>query len=311
MFKKLNYKTLLIAFGILLLLVVVMQISKRKNNDSNFKSQIVQVDTSKITAVYIKMPDKKDEIKLIKSGKTWNIVLEGKNIRPDEQAIMGMIIELSNIKAERVAATEKSEWGTYQVTDSAIRVRVEQEGKIQADFLVGKFSYQQNPQKFSTYVRLWGEDEVYSVPSFLAMTFGKGINDFRDKSLTAFNAKNVTRVTFTYPGDSSFVLSATNNIWKIGDISVDSAKCAQYLQSIQGYKSYELASEKSVLGAQVFSVKFEGNNMPAIEIKAFASDSISKYIITSNQNPGALFSGANGEIMKKFCISKKYLIGKK
>jgi hypothetical protein len=312
MYKKLNFKTLLILFSILLTLVLITLYVNKQNGERNFNSNIVNVDTAKISAIYIKPINSPNETKISRNGNSWTFLQNGKNIRTDKQAIMGMIIELSNIKAERVAATEKSEWETYKVTDStATRVRVEEGGKITADFMVGKFSYQQNPQKFSTYVRLTGEDEVYSVPGYMSMTFGRGINDLRDKTVANFNVANITRITYTYPGDSSFILTAGTNNWKIGENYTDSAKTAQYLNGLANLSSYDMVADNAQTGPLLFTAKIEGNSITPFEIKAFASDSVTKYIVTSDQNPETRFSGANGNIISKVFASQKQFFASK
>jgi len=309
MFKKLNFKTLAIIFGILLVLAVLSQLSKFGSSDSNFKSEIVKIDTSKITAIYLKSESIPNEIKIVRNGKLWTIVSNGKSLATDQQAVSGMINELAGIKAERVAATDKSEWETYKVTDSAgIKVRVEEGSEIIADIIIGKFSYQQNPQKFSTYVRLNNEVEVYSVQGFLSMTFGRGLSDLLDKTLVNTNAANITRITYTYPGDTSFVLENVMNQWKIGDNIADSAKTAQYLQSLAHLTSSEIAHEAAIQGAQLFTVKIEGNSMKPIELKAFASDTITKWLIISDQNPGTRFAGSKSDIVSKIFASKQQFL---
>lgn len=312
MFNKLNFKTLLIIFGSLLVLVILTQLFKIRGSERNFNSQLFTIDTAKISTIYIKPKGVSDEIKIIRNGSSWIIDLKGKNLRADINAINGMLSELAGIKADRIAGTDKSQWTEYEVTDSAIKVRVEQEGKIVADFLVGKFSYQQNPQKFTTFIRKNSEDETYAVQGFLSMTFGRGINDLRDKTLVNSTSQNITRVTFTYPADSSFVLSFENNAWKVGSEKADSAKTAGYISTLSRLSGNEFADEKTIQGKELFSVKIEGNNMQPTVLKAFESDAAVKYLITSSINQDAKFSDSRNELMKQIFASRKaFLISKK
>jgi len=305
MFSKLNFKTLFIIFGSLLVLVVLTQLLKIRGSESNFKSQLFSIDTAKITAIYIKQKGNSEEIKIFRSGKNWSIALKEKNVRTDINGINSVLAELAGIKADRVAATEKSQWSSFEITDSSTKVRVEEGGKSVADFIVGKFSYQQNPQKFTTYLRLNGEDDVYAVQGFLSMTFGRGINDFRDKTLVNVPSQNITRITFTYPADSSFVLSFSNNLWSIGSQKADSTKAANYINTLSLLTSYDIADENTIQNNELFSVKIEGNSMQPIQLKAFASDSITKYLITSSANPDVKFKDNQNELIKKIFTTKK------
>jgi hypothetical protein len=312
MFRKINFKWLLISFGILLLLVVLTHYIKNKGNERNFNSNLVTIDTAKISNIYIKTKISKDEVKITRNGTKWFVVSNGKNMRTDKQAIDAMLGELANIKAERLAASDKSEWGTFEVTDSAgIKVRVEEGGNITANLIIGKFSYQQNPQKFSTYVRINGEDEVYSVPGFLSMTFGKRINDFRDKTLVNVIPENITQISFSYPSDSSFTLKRNLNHWLIGNQIPDSAKTANFIQKLSRLSSYDILNNDVLGGKELFSVRIEGNNFSPIDLKAFESDSTIKYLITSSINPDASFSGLQGDLFKQIFASKKAFFVKK
>jgi hypothetical protein len=144
------------------------------------------------------------------------------------------------------------------------------------------------------------------------MTFGRGINDLRDKTLVNVPAQNITRVTFTYPADSSFVLSHNNNQWNIDSEKADSAKTAGFMTTLSRLSSYDIANEASTLGKEAFSVKIEGNSMQPILLKAFESDTIVKYLITSSVNPDVCFKGSQNELMKQIFASKKtFLVSKK
>src|SRR5512145_2891390 len=126
MFNKLNTKTLAIAFGALLVLVIAIQLFKGgKESDRNFASQLFTVDTSKVSSIIITPKGNSDEIKLTRSGNTWTFQSKGKTYKPEKGIVGAMLNELLNIKADRVAATEKSEWSQYELTDtSSTRVKV-------------------------------------------------------------------------------------------------------------------------------------------------------------------------------------------
>jgi hypothetical protein len=306
MFKKSNFKNLLIVFGILLILVLITHFFKNRGNESNFNSKPVMVDTAKVSAIIIKPKQGKDEIKISRAGNRWTIEYKGKNIRPDKQAIEAMLNELINIQADHIAGTDKSDWLTYEVTDtSSIHVRVEQEGKKVTDFLIGKFSYQQNPQKFTSYLRMEGEDEIYAVQGFLSMTFGRGISELRDKTVVDLNPNFITRVTFTYPADSSFVLEKINNRWNIPGMDADSTKSASFVNTLVHLNSYDILPDPAMQGKLLYSVKIEGNNIQPVLLNAFESDTTIKRVITSSLNPDVQFHGTRGDIFRQIFASKK------
>jgi len=316
MFKKLNNKVLIIVFGVLLLLVLLLKFVQPKG-DRNFTAKLVEADTAKISSITI-INESKEEKKLVRNAtKQWNLVKRNKTYKADKSAIESILYELQNMKSEYIASMDRSEWAQYQVSDTgSTRVKVEQSGKVVADFLVGRFSYQQNHQ--TTFVRPYNEDNVYAINGFLAMTFNRDANDFRDKTMvkligpTAFK-----RLKFNYP-DSSFTMIKEKNIWTISGVKADSAKVLNYLSSLAVLSGSDFVDDSVVSGNQVFSLKIEPELGKPVELKAFVSDAVHKYIITSTENTDARFSGTKGDLanrvfvgMRQFMPDSKAEKGKK
>lgn len=313
MFKKLNTKTLLILFGVLLLLVVITQWLKHRGGDRNFIENLVEVDTSKITAIYIKPKGKTDEITLKRINQKWEAVYKSKIYRVDDYVVHNILDGFHQFKPEQIVGTDKSSWKQYEVTDSAgVRIKVEENGKMKADFVVGRFFFQQNPQKMTTYVRLTGQDEVYGVDGYLSMTYNQTLSSLRNKTIGRGNAGDFSKVTVTCPADSSFVLLKEKNKWTINGNPADSSKVMNYLGDLALATSSDFVDDNAPLGNQSFMVKAEGPSGTLFEINAFAADTANKYIITSSVNPGAKFSGAKGNLLNRiFVSSHQFLVKQK
>lgn len=304
MFKKLNTKTLIAVFGVLLVVVVVTQLFKSKQGDRNFESQLFTIDTSRVETIVILPKGSKDEVKLVNVNYNWTLQFKGKTYKADQSIPKGMLMELVNLRAERIAATEKSEWMQFQLSeDSATHVKLEEKGKMLADLYVGKFSFQQ-PNTMTTYIRLANDEKVYAVSGYMAMTFNRDPNDFRDKKLVNVNAGDITKVSFAYPADSSFALTRERNTWKVNGEPADSAKAAEFISGLSRINSYAFANDAIQPGKQVFTVIIEGNNFKPVQIKAFEADSTVKYIVTSTLNPDARFDAKNGGFMSRVFVGK-------
>jgi|ERR1035437_3355769 hypothetical protein len=304
MFKKLNFKTLVLIFGGLLAIVVIMQVVKHSSGDRNFKDKLFTVDTAKVSTIILIPRSEKSEIRLVRNGNSWTMAVKGKTYKIERGYVEDMLRILPQMKPERVVATEKSEWPDYQVTDTAsVRVKAEQGNKVVADFLVGKFSYTQYKQ--TTFVRPFDENEVYAIDGFLAMIFNKSANDLRNKSLVNVNQSDITRLTFAYPADSSCILTKIDKIWKINGEKADSAKVANYLSYISNASGDDFVDNLVPSGKPVLSVKIEGKNFNPIEINAFAVDTTHKYILISSINPDSKFSGAKYNLIQKIFLGPK------
>lgn len=301
MFKKLNFKTLLIVFGCLLGLVVIVKVSQHSRGDRNFKARFFELDTAKISTISIVQHNNKDEFKFVRSGKTWNMVKKNKTFKLENNAVKYVIEELMNMKPDFVAAMEKSAWREYMVNDSmATHVTVEQAGKVVADFYVGKASFKQYSQ--TSYIRLADDDNVYAVNGMLAMTFNRQANDYRDKTMVRVdNPSALTRIAFNYP-DSGFTLLKEKNGWTINGVKADSAKVAGYISSVSSLYGSDFADDAVVSGNPVFTVKMEGTNTKPVELKAYATDPANQYVVTSSMNTSDKFSGSKGDLVKRIFV---------
>lgn len=302
MFKKLNFRTLLLIFGGLLVLVMVMQLLKHSRGERNFKEKLLDIDTAKVSAIILMPRHEKNEIRIIRNGNKWEFKVKDKTYQAEKSTIEDMLRTLTSIKPERIAATEKSEWTKFEVTDTApVRVKVEQKGEIAADFLVGKFAYSQYRQ--STYVRLFGENDVYSIDGFLAMVFNKSANDLRNKTLVNINFQDITQLSFQYP-DSAYTLTKDNKVWVIQGEKADSAKVANYINYLATASGGDFVDDFAPSGKPALSVKIEGKNFNSFEIKAFAADTTNKYVILSSLNPESKFSGGKYNLTNRIFVGE-------
>jgi hypothetical protein len=301
MFKKLNFKTLLIVFGSLLVLVVILKVVQHNKGDRNFKAKFFDVDTAKVSTIIILPHSTKEEFKFVRNGKRWSMVKKDKTYNVDNNAVASILVELQNMKPDFVAAMDKSDWHQYQVTDSsATRVKVKQGAKTVADFFVGKASFKQYEQ--TSYIRLAGDDDVYAVNGLLAMTFNREANDFRDKTMVRIGSSAfVNKMEFSYP-DSSFTLTKEKTGWSMNGVKADSAKVASYVNNIIWLNGADFVDDSVVSGNQIFSLKVEGNNFNPVELKAFIANAANQYVVTSSMNNEGRFSGVKGDLVKRVFV---------
>ncbi len=321
--KFLNTKTLLI------LLVIVLGIyflaGMFENEDRTFRSDLVSVDTAEITKIVITPKiGGGDEITFTKTGPEWNLQSAGKSYKSDKSTINNILIKLSLLRPERVAATEESKWREFEVTDStSTRVALFAGDKIESEIYVGKFSYTQPPKtqgmpqqqaqgKMSTYVRLAGEDEVYVVDGFLKMDIQPKVDAYRNKTLIAANTEDLTKLTFNYSKNNNFTLSLVNNKWMMNGIEADSAKTETYLRKLKRVNSTNFIDDaKPITNTPTHSVKIEGNNMIPVEIKAYPiMDTVNLFMITSSRIPDSKFSGGKNNLFEKIFPVKEDFVQK-
>ncbi len=184
--------------------------------------------------------------------------------------------------------------------------------------MFGKMDYkqQQNPYagysgnnvQVTSYVRLHNENNVYAVSGFISFTFGTSFNDWRDKTFIKTGRNNITRITFTYPADSSFILGRNGNMWNIGESKTDSAKVAEFLNSLAQMNGQKIEDNFHPSGAPVYQLRIEGNNMKNIDVSCYNYPRNEEYIVNSSLNPEVYFSTTRKEIPDKIFKSAGYFL---
>ncbi len=316
-----NKKLFLILTGLLaiLLLTVVIKIPKQR---STLKENLVEFDTASVVRIVIK-PKTVDgnEFEFIREKAGWKVKQNDIITTPRKNAVSNIFTEILDIKPQSLAAVSSSEWKNYELTDSlATRIKfLDKKGKILADIMIGKFSYRQvaaNPYSprqnnfaGTSYVRLTDEDRIYSVDGFLSLSFGGGFNDWRDKTLLRCSKSEITKITFTLPADSSFILERKDSLWNADGQSADSLKTEQYLNSLS-YLNGEDFSDGFVPGSSPdYQIHIEGNNLLSILIKCYRRSGGKEFIYNSSQNPSLYFSAGDRELFEKIFKPKSYFIG--
>lgn len=296
MFRKINAKILVTVFVVLLALVVVVELLDSKKGNRTFKSDLVEVLADEVSSIelYPKVVNGA-KIRLYKENDEWRVESNGKSSKADQATAGRMISELNNIKPKSVVATSKDRWENFEVNDSlGTRVKLLNGSKVVADLVIGKFSFSQ-PRNMTSYIRLADEKEVYGVEGMLGMSFNRNVNSFRDRTVIKSNKADWTKLTFSYPADSSFVLEKKGEKWMIGDMETDSAAVVQYFNSIANLTDGSFTEEKPAI-ASTHQLTIEGNNqMQKVEIKGYYFDA-ENFVFESNQNPEAYFnSKSNAE----------------
>jgi hypothetical protein len=92
----------------------------------------------------------------------------------------------------------------------------------------------------------------------------------------------------------------------------DSTAVDKYLSSIAWLSNSDFIDEAVLEKTEPdYILSIEGNNMPvAIKIKAFKTDTVNMYGITSSINEGTYFSGKQSGLMNKIFIAKEQLFKK-
>ena len=314
--KFLNTKTLIILLVVLGGIFAITKLTEKE--DRTFKSELVTIDTAKVTRMVIipKVGSDGQEVTFTRSGDTWKLESGGKSYTPDENSIRNILTEITRMRTERVAAIDESKWAEFEVTDStASRIKLFDGKDVLADLYLGKFSYTQTPQtnpmqrqqtRMFTHVRPYGDKTVYVVEGFIKMNVQPNVNTYRAKTLCAMNKEDITRISFNYP-EEQFTLENQGGKWFVNGLEADSTKTARYLMKYVRLTNNSYVDDTVTASPQPsHTVLVEGNNTQPVELRAYpCADSTHQYLITSSLIPDARFSGYKSRLFDKIFVPRE------
>ena len=298
---KFNNRTLLIVVLILGTLFVITRFTSKNRSDRSLVTDIVTIDTSLVSTVLLYLQSEQgEELEFTRSGARWSIRRGELSAAADAASMERLLGEIQGLETEQLVARSRDSWNQYQVGDSlSNRLIIKEGNKTTLDLVVGRFHYQPPPQNSNnpyqqprvsgkTYVRLSGEEEVYAVEGFLAMSINQGFDRWRDQRITRLSSARVSRIIFDYPAGNGFVAERAEAGWMVAGILADSASMAQYVNGLGFKSSTEFVNGYSAAGEPDYRVSFEGDNMLPQQVRAYP-ETDSTFLLNSTINPDSWF----------------------
>jgi len=317
--KTISNRVLLAIFVVLAAVVAVVLIYDNRKGERSFRSELFVIDSAQVTsiAIYPKGENEK-KILLARSGNVWDVHIEDQTYSADTTFIRSLLQTVTDLVPERVAALGSSSWNEFQVSDSTgTHVVVSQGEDPSADFWVGKISFSQQPQasaygrnqnpSVKSHIRVEGDDKVYLVDGFLSMMFPEQVSRYRERTICRFDKDLPTTLTFSYPGDSSFIMTKSNGSWLINGVPADSAAMENYLRSLSSTMGNEFAPDdlQPIYG---YRLTIEGMNMPVIEVQGAIDTALKIYMVHSGVNPTSVFISTNPSVFNRIFVTFASLI---
>jgi len=305
MYRKINIKALSVLFAVLLVIVALIEFTDSKKGARTFKADLVEVETENVTSIelYPRITGH-ERIRLFRENEEWKVESEGKTYNADQAVPGDLIAELNGLKPQSVVATSDDRWNRFEVTDSlGTRVKLYNQDNLLADVIIGKFTFSQ-PRNMTSYVRLAKDDEVYGVEGMVGMSFNRDLKAFRDKTVIQSNSSDWSKLSFSYPADSSFVLEKVNEKWMVDEQQADSAAVVQFFNSITRLNEGRYADEEPGI-TSTHQLSIEGSMEQPIAVSGYYLDA-ENFIFESSMNAGTYFN--NPELAEKVYPSKTRFI---
>ena len=292
MFRIIGIRSLAIAFAVLLVAVVIVKIEDNRRGDRTFNSELTNFQSDKITAIELTPKSSPAEmLRFEKNNNRWNIVVDRKILKADDNMVVRMLSAISHLKARSLVSSSTKEFNEYGVADSSgIHIVVYNDKEKLADLVLGKFAYSK-PHNLTTYVRLIPGKDVYAVEGYLPMLFNQKVDEFRDKRIVHMVTGDITKLAFSYAGGKSFVLENVDGKWKVNGAPTDSAKVARYIQKFDNLTGNAFAEDSDANSAPMATLDISRKDeQPIVTITGYVKGK--EQLIKSSQNPSAVFNDA-------------------
>jgi hypothetical protein len=292
MLRKVSNLRLIILFGAIVFVYVALKVFRDTGRSKTLRTEIVNIDTSRVTRVVIEKTGIKFEV-FRDDQKAWKVTLpeNNKSVEATESSVKNALGGLLSIEPSRVATRDPAKWGEYEVDTSGTRILVYEGSKNTLDLVIGKFGIV-GRQQFYTCVRLSDENTVYTADNFMGISYFNDPKSFRNSRFVSFTSSDsVSQISFRYPADTSFVLNLPDSVWYLGSMKADSASVARYISDIRYLSNTNFVDdvEPVALLQPVFTATIDFKGLKTIKINAYSNP---KYglILHSDFNPANYFS---------------------
>lgn len=323
MLKNISSIKLIGILSALILVYLGFEFFGGKSRSSSFKTEIVEIDTAKVSKVIIEANG--EHLELIKENDAWKVSIgNGKYAEAQKSNIKSTINSLLTIKPARIAAKNPEKWKDYQVDSAGTRVQVFEGSKTTLDLVIGRFGFDQKAMQqaqqqqqmmggrggmpqFYTYVRLENESEVYVADNFMGMSINTDAGGFRNKEVLSLTTDDISEIQFNYPADSSFVLNKIDSVWSVFGSQADSAATATYLSDIRFLNNSNFVDDvpPSALVSPTVSMNIKQTGKADILVRAFQHP-VHSWIVNSSANPASYF--ADEELVSKLFVGSSKLL---
>lgn len=308
--KKLNNTWLIAALVVLVGAFVVSRFFRAPGLESNLRQQLVQLDTAAITQLRVRPASGGEEISLQREGVNWKVTQGSKSAFADRSAVNAALSSLSALKPLRMVSRKKDKWNDFQVGDGGTQVAVYEADRQESNLHIGKTNFVQNQQGgfggAYTYVRVGDEDEVYAIDGFLESSFNRTYSDWRNKNFLRVSRDAVSKITFTYPADSSFVLEKKDSVWVVNGQPAAIAPVDTYLGHLAFKNLNNFADDFQPTGAAPVTIKVEARGGPLETIEGWPLPN-GQWAFRSTQQP-VIFTSEGSSAIRDLLRGKTYFM---
>ncbi len=308
--RKINNTILIVVLLGLAGIFALSRIVRSPRLEGNLRKELVKVDTARVTEILVTPSGEGQPVRIVLEDKKWLLRQNDKSYAMDQGSARSILATLAGLQAERMVSRKEENWADFKVDDNVVGVSVYYGSELLAEFKVGKTGFAQvkadpnNPYGgfggAYTYVRLADENEVYAVSGFLESTFNRTLTDWRDKAFLRIAKEQITKLSFTYRGDSSFVLEKKDTLLLAGGILADKTKVEAWLNQLSYKNLNGFADTFNPPASSDALLEVSGGDRAIEKVEGWKNGQ--EWVLRSGHQPDVLFTNSGSSVIRDLFV---------
>ncbi|MCC6365149.1 MAG: DUF4340 domain-containing protein [Bryobacterales bacterium] len=208
-----QFRGMLLALVVLVVLGGGIYLSNRhKQNEekkgSSESPKIVSIPEDQIQQIEIHHRDGKDVV--LKKGEKWQITAP-EALPADQEAAGAVASALATVNSDRLVEENATDLSAFGLKDPQLQVIVTKKDGRKVTLDIGD----ETATSSGYFVRLGGENKVYTAGSFLKTSLDKSAQDLRDRRLVTFDSEKLSRVELSAKGQTLEFGKNSQNEWQL------------------------------------------------------------------------------------------------
>jgi hypothetical protein len=215
-------------------------LNPKREKAESAKGRIWTVEPKDVEGVVIAR--KNETIRLKRTADGWEM-LEPVRVRADRAAVDDMVTGLATARMDREVDANPARPADFGLDPPEAEVRLEVKGAAAPLVLrVGS----KNPTGVWVYAREGDKPAVITMSESIARDTGRPVADFRDRTVIAFDRRNLTGLDLDVAGDQMALAADEPGKWRIvkpRPLRADSEMVAEFLEKLEGAKAIEFVDD--------------------------------------------------------------------
>lgn len=215
-------KTLSVIFIFSVALLLLQILFGGSSESEIFQGNLVETDISQVNRVTINHPADTAFVELVKSDRAWQVQADNETFTADSQKIKTALHELRNMEIEALVTRDPEKHTRYRVDSTATTITLYRDEQMLDEVIASTSQFPGSSGDM--YVRIPGNNQVFSVSGLRRSSIQSDFNYWRDLTVWDVPEESITEIRFNYPADSSFTIHKENDSWLAGTDSLDEQK---------------------------------------------------------------------------------------